>query len=1664
MKKVGIIALLIVLVLGGCDFEMPGIPKITILTTESLGTSEISLNVQYGGPARGLLVVERGSQFEIYNGGEEPVIISSEDGANHTAVDSIFDALLVSNYLNDSAGSDLPQERINGHFYLNTSFSPGALSRYFPQENVDSFSAEFSIALGDRIDTRVLFITQDFGATAAVAYEGQIIAEFFKGEDTFFTALDPNGQYSYEEKAMAFLSTFWNTSALYNDFKDVLEDTYDMPASALRSAIEANATLGTLQNALRMSMIEHFKPAVEDGEGDIKRYFSKFRGSFFSNIYGNKKSPYIGAYLLYCFAKGKPVLSKVMETQVDNYNYRNYETFNGSIDILGVSVNQEGGDFADNALRYLTWGVEYTPYTSFSRSTYSTVDTKRTEVYKHFRPLVDKWIDFAGNDKGDNYLPNGTDIATYTAANLSDAAEDINTSTHIFTNDITADSFRIFGTKNSSAASIKVKHVDLWTANNIVWSGNTIKNVVIEGGNNPANKNNLYNRNVFSEDQNEIISVQTDTNKKFSLGYEFMDNQEVGGIILAYQRKNIGNYSRTKTKSMTVSVLQNGEWTEAGSYEMNLDEKNGLTLWGTTTSGFTIAEDNFYNTNDTDNILDGVAYCYIVLNEKQTCDGIKVNYQYDHSSVYSIDMVEMMVFDANPVEYFPREEEVVFSNIFSEHGYYKEGLNAATRNITTDTVDMKFKFANDREYSIKTAVVWEDPATPSSSNVDGFLAMTDGEMDITYLKPYKFSEVVKGKTIALTTPFYENHGILYGKEYFGNPLPYLPSGIDTPRTFAYKMREQYRAKKFFKDGIASLFDKDRITGSVSMMALDSDGDENYFEGYVLEQDLLKVSMTSRLANGEIRNHRDGPNSLLLRPYLPGKIVDSKLGYTAEINHTSHIDKLAGVDSLGILSGSLAMLNGSSGVTVHGYTDIEISDLLDKYTQMSSAHKDLPGLDYSGKPVYAAQENDSFLDGNYRFTPADLERASVLVPELKLIQKGDLLVRYSTELGDTHVGIVVDFDTDLLDGGTTADIQAFMQSVVVISVRRGFKMVTLGTWGNPENSFGGFSLEPENYQLRRLLKLKEGNAAEEDDPWELIELRYERLDLEINFADTTWDHYIPNTPGIINNREFEKTDLESIILKGILLGETETSVLNGADRNITILPPRDFGFLRLEAAAGETSNVNTNKGSGIAFYVKDNSTGTDAYHELARFTIKTDFNIANVTGDTYYDITYNTAYFHNSGDSVGQPRTGSALFAEENGTLRFTSTTGNIDSTTFAVAAVGNDFQPGDDFLLRFGLASSRNIAGTANEGDFLACYDKKMLWRACLYIDERKDTNGLWFLDRNEGESDAAYLARRQLPWAGLSQADQNALTPLDWNGRHPWIEGNEWIEDENRQTGGQITINPWTPHNNWDTVHNSISYGWGCWDSLPGYNSELEAQATAIRNHRNNNATYAGLNWTAGSTIAPGGNWDNYLFPARKHVDASYTNRAGQVIEYQYYEYREQHTAAEIAAAEQHPYYVNGSAASIPGLSTFLAFLRDNDRNEELDDNNPYDRNYAGWMQNARTSGIDCSGFTSRTAQYANDSYVFDGKLSSTMFNRDENSRLLTNRNHMVPGDILVINGHIAFVYEITYPQGGRRVEEASQHVRLIESANGGQRYRVIDDLRWSNRANYFLRRLNRN
>jgi hypothetical protein len=255
--------------------------------------------------------------------------------------------------------------------------------------------------------------------------------------------------------------------------------------------------------------------------------------------------------------------------------------------------------------------------------------------------------------------------------------------------------------------------------------------------------------------------------------------------------------------------------------------------------------------------------------------------------------------------------------------------------------------------------------------------------------------------------------------------------------------------------------------------------------------------------------------------------------------------------------------------------------------------------------------------------------------------------------------------------------------------------------------------------------------------------------------------------------------------------------------------------------------------------------------------------------------------------------------------------------------------------------------------------------------------------------------------------------------------------------------IAPWTRWNDNATVLGAVAYGWGCWDSVPDFNEELNEQRDLIAQgrkpeHQNyQSAEFLRFQWTRDSA-APDQSWQNYIFPGRKPVNNTL-------------QYHKALTQAELAENPQHPYFVNGSPASIPGLSTYW----------EEQDPPQYEYN-----QVLRTSGIDCSGLAHRAALYEGSPYYVaknsSSKYGTTTFGDNNEAALLLRGtgwqledeaspavreqdqdlvSRAVPGDIFVRSGvHVVIIQDITSAGDEGKVTAYNQ-VKIIHSTQGSNK-----------------------
>jgi len=850
----------------------------------------------------------------------------------------------------------------------------------------------------------------------------------------------------------------------------------------------------------------------------------------------------------------------------------------------------------------------------------------------------------------------------------------------------------------------------------------------------------------------------------------------------------------------------------------------------------------------------------------------------------------------------------------------------------------------------------------------------------------------------------------------GNPIPYANAGIDSPRTFAYKMREQARAREWY-----------RRNATVADRAAEEDRSTAEEEGFRYVEERRLLSRLGRATGLE----RDGwayleyqPNPWpkagdaedlgpyasatdVLKPFLPGTGAMGASRFPAdEAPGPYNSDKTAGVDSMGLLTGSVAM-TALYSVVIGVENDMPAWNL-DRYYAMKPG---VAGLDASGLPAFYSDPwpEAGCSRGGYRLTRDDLEKSTILLPDLASLRRGDILVRDDDE-DCVQVGIVVGFlSADFPAPGQ--DATDFMGQVIVLSTDRRQGCAYLSPWAG-----GAFTGEPKEFQARRLLLLSGSVAAAYgSDPWELMDASCSGLQVDLAFQGEkegdSGSRWIPNTGGLLT--------IDKIGLKRINAWGGAEEIDPASKPVIAVLGPKDYAY-RVEDATG-TSNLYANKGGGVDFCAvpipADRSKGKSEVR-IATFR--------RVDGSAEYRVEPNPEFF--GVDWLWKP---DVELTVSSGCLVFRG--GGLSLTTVFGLRVADmaTARPGDDFLLRFGLVEKTGtdgtyeatIIGTVNDGDFTAVYDFPLLWRANLYIDEG----------------------------------------PNDWNNRHPWKDPvkNEWYVSEADgayMDGGQIDIKDWTHFNGTNIlIDNSVAYSLGGTDSVADFNADLMEQEVAIQAYYSNlnpmwqtqeNPHPPWASWTR--TSAPSNDWLNYLIP--------YVATAGTL------------NPLTVGGNTLYPYR--------PGYATKRAFFEDPSRYQWYDVNysagvdcngfvdrassyagNPYEIQAGNRVPEKReawaTPGLEHAKHPNASEE---DSENFEGKSWLIWTDEPTANGLYPDSmksdelpvTYLVPGDIVLFYtstgrcDHIAIVNEIRSATNSRTVTRDG--ISLIEATSGlfGE-YRVL-------------------
>ena len=365
--------------------------------------------------------------------------------------------------------------------------------------------------------------------------------------------------------------------------------------------------------------------------------------------------------------------------------------------------------------------------------------------------------------------------------------------------------------------------------------------------------------------------------------------------------------------------------------------------------------------------------------------------------------------------------------------------------------------------------------------------------------------------------------------------------------------------------------------------------------------------------------------------------------------------------------------------------------------------------------------------------------------------------------------------------------------------------------------------------------------------------------------------------------------------------------------------------------------------------------------------------------------------------------------------------------------------PGDDLLLEFCIKEGdKEKKFCVKPEDYIAVYDKKLLWRANLYINKSEPRlNGLDWNNAHPWPVPTKDSATGVSAQSGASTvlSAQNTTPPITPDWWTPEWGYNDW--NIGQINGGQVEIKAWTRFNGGD-VMDSVAYGYGVGQSVKEFNDGLEELSKAMVKKKAADSSYPPSGKVIkGISTAPDGQWGNYIFPA----------------EDKYFKYGN-HKLLGKEPSEFFRSEKNDTKVLIPGFSTYWL-----------------DKNLYNSEQTNYTLGIDCSGLVHRSTCYPDrqssryktkkdtihninatafmNEYsvaiqdvkwdlnpdITSSTPSTVIEQRDEQRRLLS---HAVPGDILVKDGHVVFLQDLIYNPEKSVIEDYNQ-VDIIHSTQGG-------------------------
>ncbi len=531
--------------------------------------------------------------------------------------------------------------------------------------------------------------------------------------------------------------------------------------------------------------------------------------------------------------------------------------------------------------------------------------------------------------------------------------------------------------------------------------------------------------------------------------------------------------------------------------------------------------------------------------------------------------------------------------------------------------------------------------------------------------------------------------------FAGNPLPYIEGGIDSPRSFAYKLSEQWKTRTVMKPAKSVIPESTRAYKKDIVPPLaNSDTIFGYWQFW--EEDLKKLPKSG---GGLLKIGSVGSQSATVKPFTPFFPQLDKI-----IKPNIELDMLAGVDAAGFLLGSIAMTDFAGHFCGPG--GLRLADNLNEYYSMSAVNKGKPGLDAAGKPLFALPDNSveclkSGALGAYRIQRPAFERISILVPEFNDIQTGDIAVHFGQ--ADEEFSAKPKIGTDYFHIGIIVKKGASDEDTIVVHMSAGTQRVAI-------TKLSAFDAKNQ-YHIRRLLIKGAFGQRELNSDWDILDTEPSRilLSLDLSKARPMGERWIPNTG------EYREFQIQFSLLNraGRVIKFTEVS-----DASFVFQPPVDRGYDAGKDAS--TGNIYNNQGDGFELVAGSALGRFDTEEALQLITFRNNKN------GTYSMEPKTNDKMDKSGNLISGYDWIIAPSGEGLNTVAIQETINKKQTyTVFGIRPIGNtSIKPGDDIVMSVGLRKKLEpgakpwLESDLAEKDYLAVYDKKMLWRANLYIDE----------------------------------------------------------------------------------------------------------------------------------------------------------------------------------------------------------------------------------------------------------------------------------------------------------------------------------------------------------